>query len=55
MSGTRPAVDYYESHEALIELVQLWAEYEALTGGGPNWQTRFQEALAVATELTQRE
>jgi hypothetical protein len=47
-------VDYYESHEALIDLVQLWAEHEALTGGGPNWQTRFQKALAVAIELTRR-
>lgn len=47
--------DYQPSHEALVDLVDLWAEHEALTGGGPNWQTRFRAALAVAQELTRRE
>jgi len=48
-------VNYYDSHEALVDLVQLWAEHEALNGGGPGWQKRFNAALAVAHELTRRE
>jgi hypothetical protein len=47
--------DYYPSHEALVDLVQLWAEHEALNGGGPGWRERFRAALVVADELTRRE
>jgi hypothetical protein len=47
--------DYYPSHEALVDLAQLWAEHEALNGGGPGWQDRFRKALDTAHELTRRE
>lgn len=50
-----PETDYFPSHEALIDLVQLWVEHEALNGGGPGWQERFRAALAVAKELIRRE
>lgn len=55
LHGRTRAADYYPSHEALVDLVQLWAEHETLTGGGPGWQERFRKALAVAHELTRRE
>lgn len=50
-----PETDYYESHEALVDLLHLWSEHEALNGGGPGWQERFRVALGVAYELTRRE
>jgi hypothetical protein len=50
-----PDDDYYPSHEALVDLVQLWAEHEALNGGGPGWRERFRSALAIANELTRIE
>lgn len=47
--------DHHPSHEALVDLIQLWSEHEALSGGGPGWQERFRAALNVAHELTRRE
>lgn len=50
-----PERDYHSSHEALVDLVQLWSEYEALNGGGPGWRRRFEAALDVARELVRVE
>jgi hypothetical protein len=47
--------EYFESHETLSDLVHLWSEHEALNGGGPGWQKRFNEAFMRACDLTRRE
>ncbi len=47
--------DYYPSHEALCDLVSLLSEKEALNGGGPGFQGRWDKAYAYAIELVRGE
>jgi len=47
--------DYYPSHEALHDIVQLLAEKDALNGGGPGWSGRWEKAVLRAEELVRVE
>lgn len=46
----RKAPDYYPSHEALHDLVQLLGEESAI-GGGPDFKKRWRAAVRRAEEI----
>lgn len=55
MPTPEPQPDYYPSHEALVELIGLLAEREALSGPQPGFRERWERAMFEAEALVRVE